>query len=113
MFTYLVKKKEIIKFHDAFIKEYPDGRMTRMYFRRIYHIYFPFGDSTRFSDNMFKMFDRGNNGYVEFSEFVQGLSMSMRETLDNKLKCRFIKQIIVMQMCCSETNYNNAFYRAF
>lgn len=36
---------------------------------------------------VFKTFDKDNDGYVSMKEWIQGLSVFLRGTLDEKIKC--------------------------
>lgn len=49
--------------------------------------FFPYGDPTRFSEFAFKVFDADNNGKLNFAEFMAGLSVTARGSLEEKLEC--------------------------
>jgi Ca2+-binding EF-hand superfamily protein len=80
---------EIKQWHRSWIKDSPSGVMTREEFQRIYCEMFPFGDSSAFSDLVFTIFDKDQNGVLDFSEFLLALSAIGRGGLDEKLEWTF------------------------
>ena len=47
---------------------------------------------------MFKAFDRDNDGYVNMEEWVRGLSVFLRGTVDEHLKCTSLFLLPVIDM---------------
>jgi len=56
-------------------------------FIRIYKDYFPFGDAAKYSQYVFKHLDLDGNGIVDFDEFIQGIDISSKGTIEEKLNC--------------------------
>ncbi|KAJ1922304.1 Calcium-binding protein NCS-1 [Mycoemilia scoparia] len=85
----IVKKREIKKLYKSFIFEFPDGQIKPVDFRQIYKKYFISGSSLEFADHIFDLFDQNQDGYIDFTELIQGLSVTDRETPENKLRWLF------------------------
>ena len=92
-----VDKKEINQMYSSFVKECPNGRMSRDDLLRIYRQFFPFGNAVPFVDRLIKILsssmdtvdnNRHNVSGIEFTEYVTGLSVISRGRLDEKLYCK-------------------------
>ena len=56
----------ITTWYRAFVKECPDGKLTRDHLIRLFKKVFPQGDGEIFCDHIFRVFDDDGNNSLEF-----------------------------------------------
>uniref|UniRef100_A0A8P0P998 Kv channel-interacting protein 4 n=2 Tax=Canis lupus familiaris TaxID=9615 RepID=A0A8P0P998_CANLF len=70
-------------------EECPSGVVNEETFKEIYSQFFPQGDSTTYAHFLFNAFDTDHNGAVSFEDFIKGLSILLRGTVQEKLNWAF------------------------
>ncbi len=82
-------KKELQQWYKGFLKDCPNGILTKDEFLKIYKQFFPFGEPKDFSNYVFKLFDKDNSNTIDFHEFILALSITSRGSLEEKLNWSF------------------------
>ncbi|CAH1256735.1 KCNIP3 [Branchiostoma lanceolatum] len=82
-------KKELQIMYRGFKQECPTGLVNEDAFKEIYAQFFPQGDSSAYAHYVFNVFDADHNGTISFEEFVIGLSVLSRGSLNEKLMWAF------------------------
>ncbi|XP_062958148.1 Kv channel-interacting protein 2 isoform X4 [Cynocephalus volans] len=70
-------------------QECPSGIVNEENFKQIYSQFFPQGDSSTYATFLFNAFDTNHDGSVSFEDFVAGLSVILRGTVDDRLNWAF------------------------
>uniref|UniRef100_A0A8C7J4A5 Potassium voltage-gated channel interacting protein 2 n=2 Tax=Oncorhynchus TaxID=8016 RepID=A0A8C7J4A5_ONCKI len=82
-------KKELQVLYRGFKNECPSGVVNEESFKTIYSTFFPQGDSGAYAHFLFEAFDTNKNGSVSFEDFVFGLSIILRGTINDRLNWAF------------------------
>ncbi|XP_026886721.2 Kv channel-interacting protein 4 isoform X4 [Electrophorus electricus] len=82
-------KKELQVLYRGFKNECPSGVVNEDTFKVIYSQFFPQGDSSMYAHFLFEAFDTNKNGSVSFEDFVIGLSIILRGTINDRLNWAF------------------------
>ncbi|XP_037388569.1 Kv channel-interacting protein 2 isoform X3 [Pygocentrus nattereri] len=82
-------KKELQVLYRGFKNECPSGVVNEDTFKVIYSQFFPQGDSSTYAHFLFEAFDTNKNGSVSFEDFVIGLSIILRGTINDRLNWAF------------------------
>ncbi|KAK3096115.1 hypothetical protein FSP39_023390 [Pinctada imbricata] len=82
-------KKELQIMYRGFKQECPTGIVSEETFKEIYAQFFPQGDSSAYAHYVFNTFDHDRNGSISFEEFVMGLSILSRGSLQERLQWTF------------------------
>jgi Ca2+-binding EF-hand superfamily protein len=62
-------------------------KMERLKFRDVLHNSFDMTDDI-LMDRVFKAFDKDNDSYINMSEWIEGLSIFLRGTIEEKIRCK-------------------------
>lgn len=92
--NYLMKltgytRDEIFSWHDSFMKDCPNGKLSRRQFYKVYKQLYPYGKPLKYSNRIFDTFDHDQDNYINFFEFIVSLNITMHGNLEEKLKCAF------------------------
>ena len=82
-------RDEILEWHVEFLRDYPSGRMNKNEFSQFYKQFQPSLTSESFCKNIFRIFDRNSNGYIEFPELMFSISLTSNE-MDTRKKVELI-----------------------
>ncbi|KAM9500689.1 Kv channel-interacting protein 4 isoform 2-T2 [Clarias gariepinus] len=82
-------RKELQILYRGFKNECPSGVVNEDTFKDIYSQFFPQGDASTYGHFLFTAFDTDHNGTVSFEDFVMGLSILLRGTVQEKLNWVF------------------------
>ncbi|XP_062376143.1 Kv channel-interacting protein 2-like isoform X1 [Sardina pilchardus] len=82
-------KKELQVLYRGFKNECPSGVVNEETFKHIYSQFFPQGDSSTYAHFLFEAFDTNKNGSVSFEDFVAGLSIILRGSINDRLNWAF------------------------
>lgn len=81
--------EELQDWYKEFKSNWPKGALTVEEFKKAYKTFFPLGDATEFAKHVFRVFDRNDDGLLDFREFVCGFSVVLRGGVQEKLKFSF------------------------
>ncbi|XP_063128150.1 Kv channel-interacting protein 2 isoform X3 [Rattus norvegicus] len=82
-------RRELQVLYRGFKNECPSGIVNEENFKQIYSQFFPQGDSSNYATFLFNAFDTNHDGSVSFEDFVAGLSVILRGTIDDRLSWAF------------------------
>ncbi|XP_035282357.1 Kv channel-interacting protein 4-like isoform X1 [Anguilla anguilla] len=82
-------RKELQILYRGFKNECPSGVVNEDTFKDIYSQFFPQGDASTYAHFLFNAFDTDHNGSVSFEDFVMGLSILLRGSVQEKLNWAF------------------------
>ncbi|NXA44218.1 CSEN protein, partial [Eudromia elegans] len=82
-------KTELQSLYRGFKAECPSGLVDEDTFKLIYSQFFPQGDAAAYARFLFNAFDADGNGAICFQDFVLGLSVLLRGTVQEKLRWAF------------------------
>jgi len=82
-------EKEIREWYRGFRQDCPDGQLSKKVIVDMCNQILPGGDSTTFVDQIFRIFDKDNNGTIDFKEFMLATDMTSSGSPEEKLEWAF------------------------
>ncbi|ESN95937.1 hypothetical protein HELRODRAFT_185956 [Helobdella robusta] len=82
-------KEQIKAWYKGFMKDCPDGQLTREKFLEVYSSFFPQGEANKFCEHVFRTFDSDNSGKIDFKEFLQAINITSSGRPEQKLEWAF------------------------
>ncbi|XP_030643895.1 Kv channel-interacting protein 4 [Chanos chanos] len=82
-------RTELQILYRGFKTECPNGHLNEETFKNVFSLFFPQGDATRYAHFLFSAFDTNQSGSVTFEDFVMGLSVVLRGSVEEKLNWTF------------------------
>ncbi|CAF0989013.1 unnamed protein product [Brachionus calyciflorus] len=82
-------KEQLYLMHKDFIKDCPNGKLTRRMFTKFYSQFYPIGNSKSFCKICFMAYDKDKNGYIDFYEYAFVMGVILNGDIEDKLKLAF------------------------
>lgn len=73
-------KKEILGWYKGFLKDCPNGKLSKEKFRAVYGDFFPKGNPEVFCEHVFRSFDTDHSGSIEFKEFLVAIDITSKDS---------------------------------
>ncbi|XP_029456120.1 recoverin isoform X2 [Rhinatrema bivittatum] len=80
---------ELCVWYQSFLKECPNGRISKEQFENIYARFFPDADPKAYAQHVFRSFDANNDGTLDFKEYMVAFHMTSTSKTDKKLEWAF------------------------
>ncbi|CAF0931665.1 unnamed protein product [Rotaria sordida] len=92
--TYLIKKtgftrENILAWYEDFLRDCPDGKLSKKKFIDIYQQFYKKGHVTKFCEHAFRLFDKDGSGHMEFMEFLFAVSLTASKDPVRKIELFF------------------------
>jgi neurocalcin delta len=82
-------KQQIKAWYSGFMKDCPDGQLSRAKFLEVYSSFFPQGNAEKFCEHVFRTFDSDNSGRIDFKEFLLAINITSAGQPEQKLEWAF------------------------
>ncbi|KAL4658254.1 recoverin-like [Arapaima gigas] len=82
-------EEELSAWYQTFLKECPNGRITKEQFESIYASFFPDADPTEYARHVFRSFDTNSDGTLDFKEYIIALHLTSSGKTLQKLEWAF------------------------
>lgn len=69
-------REQILLWHSDFLRDCPDGKLSKAKFIDIYKQFYKKGQVAKFCEHAFRVFDKDGSGYIDFVEFLIAVSMT-------------------------------------
>lgn len=85
----LVMLSSFRSWYKGFVKDCPDGNLQRAKVLEVCGQILPIEGAESFVDQIFRIFDKDGNGFIDFKEFMMAIDMTKAGTTEEKLKWAF------------------------
>lgn len=82
-------RQQIKAWYSGFMKDCPNGQLTREKFLEVYSSFFPQGNAEKFCEHVFRTFDSDNSGKIDFKEFLLAINITSAGKPEQKLEWAF------------------------
>ena len=80
---------EILNWFKGFRKEVPNGHLSKSHLTNLFRKVFEDGNAQTFTNHIFRIFDKDNNGTIDFKEFMIATDMTSSGSPEEKLEWAF------------------------
>ncbi|CAF1313031.1 unnamed protein product [Rotaria magnacalcarata] len=82
-------EKQIRDWHAEFIRDYPNGKLSKKQFINMYSHFYPGKNADAFSKLAFSTFDSNHDGTIDFYEFILAVAATSQGDLNDRLEIAF------------------------
>ncbi|XP_041358046.1 neuronal calcium sensor 2-like [Gigantopelta aegis] len=72
-------KSEIKQWYKGFMRDCPEGQLSKEKFKEVYAQFFPGGNPDDFCEHVFRSFDKDHSGAIEFKEFLMAINITSQK----------------------------------
>ncbi|CAF0756402.1 unnamed protein product [Rotaria sp. Silwood1] len=82
-------QEQILLWHSDFLRDCPDGKLSKSKFIDIYKQFYKKGQVAKFCEHAFRVFDKDGSGSIDFAEFLIAVSMTSTKDPVRKMELFF------------------------
>ncbi|KAF6030790.1 ncs-2 [Bugula neritina] len=97
-----ITSREIKHWHKIYMKECPDGRLTKEQFCKLYADISPGRQKSPLYEHIFRTYDQDSSGHIDFKEFIEAINITRSTKPEDKLRMAFRLYDIDQNGCIEE-----------